>query len=243
MGGGGTETTTSTSGPTNPMVDYTTTKLLTGLSNQVDKGTPVFGQSLNPGAGKTTQDSWSAMLNASNNPAYSAGVKGATSDFARAAAGDDYGANDAYYKQLGDDTLRDVNSMFTSSGRFGSGSHVGTAVGALGDVNNANIAADRQWQAQAAGMLPSMYSAGMAPAGVQAGVGAAQDANALALRQAENDLFRRQNDAGWSTLGQASSILAGTAGAGTQQQTTTQPTAPWWQAPLQIGGTLASAFF
>lgn len=232
MGGGGTETTTQTSGPTNPMVDSTTTKLLTGLQGQVDKGTAVFNQSLNPGAGLTTQQSWTSMMNAANNPDYNAGVKGATADFADAAAGNQYAANDAYYKQLGDDTLRDVNSMFTSSGRFGSGSHVNTAVGALGDVNNANIAADRAWQSQAAGMLPSMYSAGMAPSGIQAGVGAAQDANALAMRQAENDLFRRQNDAGWSTLGQATSILAGNAGAGTQQQSTTTPTAPWWQQAL-----------
>lgn len=243
MGGGGTETTTQTSGPQNPMVDQTTTKLLTGLQGQVDKGTAVFGQSLNPGAGQTTQNSWASMLSAANNPDYNAGVAGATADFADAAAGNQYGANDAYYKQLGDDTLRDVNAMFTSSGRFGSKSHVGTAVKALGDVNNANIAADRAWQTQAAGALPGMFSAGMAPSQAMGGVGAAQDANALALRQGENDLFRRQNDAGWSTLGQATSILAGNAGAGTQQQTQTSPAAPWWQAPLQIGGTLAGAFF
>lgn len=236
MGGGGTETTTQTSGPTNPAVDATTTKLLTNLQGQVDRGTAVFDQSLNPGAGATTQNSWSSMLNASNNPAYSRGVAGATADFADAAAGNQFGANDAYYKQLGDDTLRDVNSMFTSSGRFGSGSHVDTAVKALGDVNNANIGADRAYQMQAAGMLPEMYSAGMAPSGIQAGVGAAQDANALALRQAENDLFRRRNDSGWSTLGNASSILAGTAGAGTQQQSTTTPTAPWWQTGLSLAG-------
>lgn len=232
MGGGGTETQTTTSGPTNPMVDSTTTKLLSGLQGQVDKGTAVFNQSLNPGAGATTQNSWASMLSAANNPAYSQGVAGATADFADAAAGNQFGANDAYYKQLGDDTLRDVNSMFTSSGRFGSGSHVDTAVKALGDVNNANIGADRAWQMQAAGALPGMYSAGMAPAGVQAGVGAAQDANSLALRQGENDLFRRQNDAGWSTLGQATSILSGNAGAGTQQQSTTTPTAPWWSQAL-----------
>ena len=232
MGGGGTETTTQTSGPTNPAVDATTTKLLTGLQGQFDKGTAVFDKSLNPGAGDTTQRSWASMLTAADNPTYNAGIKGATADFADAAAGNQYGANDPYYKQLGDDTLRDVNSMFTSSGRFGSGSHVNTAVSALGDVNNANIAADRAWQSQAAGMLPEMYSAGMAPSGIQAGVGAAQDANSLALRQAENDLFRRQNDAGWSTLGQSTSILAGNAGAGTQQQSTTTPTAPWWQQAL-----------
>lgn len=233
--GNDTQTVSSTSGPTNPMVDSTTTKLLTGLQGQVDKGTAVFGQSLNPGAGQTTQNSWNAMLNAGNNPAYSAGVKGATADFADAAAGNQYGANDAYYAQKSDDTLRDVNAMFTNSGRFGSGSHVGTATESLGRVNAENIAADRQWQTQAAQMLPGLYQGGMAPAGIMAGVGAAQDANALGLRQGENDLFRRQNDAGWSTLGQATSILAGNAGAGTQQQSTTSPETPWWQQVLGAG--------
>lgn len=243
MGGGGTETQTTTSGPTNPMVDSTTTKLLSGLQGQVDKGTAVFNQSLNPGAGSTTQNSWASMLSAANNPAYSAGVSGATSDFADIAAGNRFGTNDPGYAALrakaGDDTLRDVNSMFTSSGRFGSGSHVGTATEALGNVNAGmdyqNFQNDQQRQMQAAGMLPGLYAAGMAPAGVQGAVGAEQDANALALRQGENDLFRRQNDTGWSTLGQATSILAGNAGAGTQQQSTTSPTAPWWQQALGAG--------
>src|SRR5690554_2874951 len=209
MGGGATQTATSTTAPSNPAVDATTTKLLTGLQSQYDKGSQVFGQSLQPGAGDTTQQSWASMLGAANNPAYNDGVAGATADFADAAAGNQYGANDAYYKQLGDDTLRDVNSMFTSSGRFGSGSHVDTATTALGNVNNANIASDRAWQMQAAGALPGMYSAGMAPAGVQAGVGAAQDANALAVRQGEADLFDRTNNRGWNDLARATSILAG----------------------------------
>lgn len=234
MGGGGTQQTTSTTASANPAVTATTTDLLKRLQTQVGKGTAVFDKSLNPGAGATTQNSWASMLGAANNPAYSAGVSGATADFADAAAGNQFGANDAYYKQLGDDTLRDVNSMFTSSGRFGSGSHVDTATKALGDVNNANIAADRQWQMQAAGALPDIYSAGLAPAGVQGGVGAAQDANALGLRQGENDLFRRQNDAGWSTLGQASSILAGNASAAGQTTTNTSPATPWWLPAGQL---------
>jgi len=231
--GGDKETTTQTSGPTNPLVDSTTTKLLTGLQGQMDKGTAVFGQSLNPGAGQTTQNGWASALSAANNPAYSAGVSGATADFADAAAGNQFGANDAYYAQKSDDTLRDVNAMFTNSGRFGSGSHVGTATTALGNVNNENIAADRAYQMQAAGALPGMYAAGMAPSAAMAGVGAEQDANALGILQGENDLFRRQKDAGWSTLGQATSILAGNAGVGTQQQSQTTPVAPWYQ---QIGG-------
>lgn len=235
MGGGGTEEVKQVSGPTNPLVDSTTTKLLTGLQGQVDKGTAVFGQSLNPGAGATTQQSWASMLGAANNPAYSAGVSGATADFADAAAGNRFGDNDAYYDELGDKTLASVNGMFTNSQRFGSNSHVKNAVQELGKVNAANLAADREYQMQAAGALPGMYAAGMAPAGVLGAVGAEQDANELAILQGKNDLFRRQNDAGKDTLGWASSVLAGTAGAGTQQQTTTQPATPWWQSVLGAG--------
>jgi hypothetical protein len=160
-------------------------------------------------------------------------VAGATADFADAAAGNQFGANDAYYDKLGDKALTNVNSMFTNSGRFGSGSHVNTAVSALGDVNNANIAADRQWQSQAAGMLPGMYQAGMAPAGVQLGVGAAQDADALARRQGEADLHERTYGADWANLGKASSIFGQLAGTGGQTNTVSTPAVPWWQ---QVGG-------
>jgi hypothetical protein len=241
--GGDKQETVTTSGSTNPMVDSTTTKLLSGLQGQVDKGTAVFDQSLNPGAGSTTQNSWASMLGASNNPDYSRGVAGATSDFADIAAGNRFGMNDPGYAAMRagalDDAMTGVGSSFLTDGRFGS-SVMGEAAGkaatqTLAGLDYQNFQNDQQRQERAAGMLPGLYSAAMAPSGVQAGVGAAQDANALALRQADNDLFRRRNDAGWSTLGNASSILAGTAGAGTQQQSTTEPTAPWWQTMLGAG--------
>lgn len=240
MGGGGTQTSTQTSGSTNPLVDSTVTKLLTGLQGQVDQGTAVFGQSLNPGAGADTQASWRGMLSAGNNPAYSAGIAGATSDFADIAAGNRFGEAAPGYAALrqgvSDDTMRDVGSSFLTDGRFGSsvmGEAAGKGLGsALAGMDYTNYGNDIARQERAAQMLPGLYQAGMAPAGVQAGVGAAMDANALAMRQGENDLFRRQNDAGWSTLGQASSILAGNAGASTQQQSQTTPTAPWWQQAL-----------
>lgn len=227
------ETTTSTSRPSNPAVDASLTNLLGSLGGVAAKGVPTFDQSLYPGAGDTTRGSWATMLGSANNPVFSEGVKGATADFARAAAGGDYGANDAYYDKLSDKALTDVNAMFTTSGRFGSGSHVQNAVEALGDVNNANIAADRQWQAQAAGMLPGLYQAGFAPAGVQAQVGAAQDADALARRQGEFDLHERKYGADWTNLGKAASIFGQLAGTGGQTMTTTQPATPWWQ---QVGG-------
>lgn len=235
--GNDTNTTTQTSGPTNPMVDQTVTKLLGGLQSQVDKGTAVFNQSLNPGAGQTTQQAWGSMLGAANNPAYSAGISGATSQMADIAAGNRFGMNDPGYATMRQGALNDamtgVGSSFLTDGRFGS-SVMGDAAGeaatqTLAGLDYANFQNDQQRQMAAIGALPGLYQAGLAPAGVQASVGAAQDANALGLRQGENDLFRRQNDAGWSTLGQASSILAGTAGSSPQQTSVSSPSTPWWQ--------------
>jgi hypothetical protein len=163
-------------------------------------------------------------------------VSGATADFADAAAGNQYGANDAYYDKLSDKAMTGVSSLFTNSGRFGSGSHVKTAVGALGDVNNANIAADRQWQSQAAGMLPGLYQAGMAPAGVQMGVGAAQDADALGARQGEYDLHERKYGADWTNLGKAASIFGQLAGTGGSTSSVSSPATPWWMNAASLAG-------
>lgn len=231
MGGGDTQTTTSTSGPANPLVDSTTTKLLTGLQGQVDKGTAVFGQSLNPGAGQTTQNSWASMLSAANNPDYSGAINDTLKTQGAIASGQNI--SDPTYDRVRsnaiDSSIQAGNSSFLTDGRFGSTVH-GEAIGQ--GVGNAVAGLDYNRQQQAIQNLPQLYQASMAPASIQGSVGAAQDANALALRQGENDLFRRQNDAGWSTLGQATSILAGNAGAGTQQQTQTTPVAPWWQQAL-----------
>ena len=209
MGGGDTETSTQTNAPANPEVNPTVSKLMQGL-----RGTYDAAQVETPPALKS---GWNAQLGAAADPTYARGVGGAMTDFADAAAGNQGGANDAAYAKLSDNTLRDVNAMFTNSGRFGSGSHVETAVNALGDVNNANIAADRQWQSEAAGMLPSLFAAQQAPGAVQQSVGEQQRANP------------------WFNLSNASSILAGTAGAGGSTSTSTTPTAPWWQQALGAG--------
>lgn len=207
---GGVDTSTQSSAPSNPEVNPTLSKLLQGVRSTYDASQVETPPALKSG--------WNAQLGAAADPTYAAGVGGAMTDFADAAAGNQGGANDAAYAKLSDNTLRDVNSMFTNSGRFGSGSHVETAVGALGDVNNANIAADRQWQSQAAGMLPSLFAAQQAPGAVQQSVGEQQRANP------------------WFNLSNASSILAGTAGAGGSTSTSTQPATPWWQSAISLGG-------
>jgi hypothetical protein len=277
MGGGGTETTTQTSGPTNPMVDSTTTKLLSGLQGQVDKGTAVFDKSLYPGMSGTTTGGIGSLTSAASagapglnnaygwangvvnsggyNPALTSAQTG-VQDFLRESRADAPGYA-AVRRGVADDTLRDVGSSFLTDGRFGSsvmgesaGEGLGKVLGAMDmqnyenrlgrmlDGNQALAGIGQTAMGNAAGAasaVPSLYGATLMPGQTQIAAGQLLDADALAARQGEDDLFRRQNDSGWSTLGQATSILAGNAGAGTQQQTQTQPTAPWWQQALGAG--------
>lgn len=246
MGGGGSNQTTTTTGSASPQVTSTTNDLLSRLTSQVGQGTAVYNNSLYPGAGQTTQNSWAGLLSASNNPAFSAGVKGATSDFADIAAGNQFGTNDPGYAALraglADDVTDQVNATLQGSGRFGSGSHAGTLTreltSSLGGLDYANYQNDVARQERAAAMLPQLYSAGLMPASVVGQVGAAQDADSLAQRQAANDLFRRQNDAGWDTLARASSILNGTAGSAGTTTTQSTPQSPWWMSALGLGAAL-----
>lgn len=214
-----TETTEQTTGPTNPMVNQTLGTLLEDLqytsNQQKGEGTPA-----------TLTGGWNSQLTAAQNPAYAAGVGGAMTDFADVAAGKRFGQNDPGYAALrakaGDDTLRDINALTTASGRFGSGSHIGTATEALGNVyagmDYQNYQQDIARQQNAAQMLPQIFAAGQAPGSVQAGVG------------------QQMQQQPWYNLGQASSILAGTSGAGGQTSTTTTPSTPWWQTGIGLAG-------
>lgn len=244
---GNVTTSSSSTTPANKDVNPTVSKLLKGLQGQYDSGVAVYDKSLYPGVGGTTQNAWQTMLNAADNPDYSNAVGGAISDFGDIAAGNRYGLNDPGYATLRgniqSDVMRDVNKTFGGSGLFGSDSNMEAAGEGLGNalagLDYTNFQNDRSWQAQAAQMLPGLYSASLAPGAAQGAVGAAQDADALAARQGENDLFRRQNDAGWDALARSSSILSGTApsaGSNTQNQV------PWWSAAIGLGSTVAGAF-
>lgn len=70
-------------------------------------------------------------------------------------------------------------------------------------------------------------------------IGASQDADSLARRMANADLFDRTHNADWNTLGRATSILGGNAQAG---GSTTSNTVPWWSALLGGAATGASIF-
>ena len=218
MSGDDTETTQQTSAPANSNVGPTLDKLMSGLSGTYDTA-------VSRGIPGPTMSGWASQLTAAGNPDYARGVSGSTKELADIASGSRFGMNDPGYAALrakaGDDTLRDVNSMFTASGRFGSGSHVGTATEALGNVNAGmdyqNFQNDQARQFQAISALPGAFAAGQAPGSVEASVG------------------QQQQAAPWANLAQASSILAGTAGAGGTTNTMSQPAAPWWQQVLGAG--------
>jgi len=237
MGGGGTQQTTSTTGPSNPNVTATQNKLLTGLQSTYDAGVKPFEKSLYAGAGDTTQSAWNMGLGSANQPAFTSGISGAMTDFGEVAAGNRFGMDDPGYAALrakaGQDTLRDVGSAFTSSGRFGGGSYVDQATESLGNVyagmDYQNYQNDIQRQQQAAQMLPGLYGAAQLPASAMGAIGAAQDQDSQAQLMAENDLFRRTNDVGWDRDARASSVLAGTAAGAGQETTNIEPATPWWQ--------------
>lgn len=275
--GGGSNTTTQTTGSTNPEVDKTVSKLLGGLGTQFDRGTAVFDKSLYGGMSDTTKGGIGSLTaragegqqgldtafgwaqGAVNNGGYNAaltGAQGEVLDYLKSSRSNAPGY--AALRQKGiDDALTGVGSSFLTDGRFGS-SVMGEAAGeaaadtALGfDYQNYTDRLNRQLQGSqalagigqtamgnagaAAAALPGFATARLQPAQMQIAAGQMLDADTQARLQGENDLFRRTNDAGWSTLGQASSILNGTAGASGQQTSTTSPQAPWWQTILGMG--------
>ena len=241
---GNVTTAQQSSAPSNPDVQPTVSKLMQGLQGQYASGVKVNPQSLYPGVGQTTQQGWQAQLEAARNPTYAAGMQGTMGEFGDIASGKRFGTNDPGFARLRqnaiDDTMSNINSSFNASGRFGGGSHIqslGEGVSnAIAGLDYGNFQNDQSRQFQAAGMLPGLYQGSLAPSAAMGAVGAAQDADALAHRQAENDKFRRTHDAGWETLARSSSILGGTAPYG---GTDTTKSVPWWAAGLGIGSGIA----
>lgn len=212
MGGGG-DTETVSSGSANAMVDPTLTTLLSGLNNEFTKANAT-------GVNSTLNNGWEARLGAANSPDYARGVAGGTSELADIASGKRFGMNDPGYAALRqgaiDDTLTNVNSSFLTDGRFGStvqGEAAGRGVSqTIAGLDYGNFQNDQQRQFQAISALPGQFGAGQAPGDVWSSVG----------------MEKQQQP--WYALNNASSILAGTAGAGGTSQTT--PTTPWWQSAL-----------
>lgn len=166
-------------------------------------------------------------------------------------------------QDVADDTLGGVNASFLTDGRFGSGVHTDTATRSLGGVlanmdmtNNENRLARMLGGNQAlagigqtamgnaagaASAMPGLFQGTLLPGQAQIGLGQIKDADALAKRQADADLFDRTKNADWNSLARASGILSGTAGAGGQTTTQSQ-NVPWWQKAATVGGGLLNMF-
>lgn len=244
-----TNSTTQTSGPSNPDVNATTSTLAKKLGGLADQTAPYFNQSTYQPVGSTTQQGWASAIGAANNQDYTGGVNGAIKSFANTAAGNDFGTNDPGYAAIrakaGQDALSAVGSQFTNSGRFGGDSYQRAAgegvTNALSGMDYQNYQSDIARQQQAASALPGLYQAGQAPASVYGAVGAAQDQNAQGTLSGQADLYNRQTQAPLSWLQGVTSAAAGNASTSPQQQTSSTQV-PWWMAGLGAAATGAGIY-
>jgi len=241
--GSSTNTTTSSTAPSNPNITATVNKLLGGVNSAYSAGAKTFDKSLYTGAGDTTKDAWASSVAAASNPEYAAGIKGAIADFGDIAAGNRYGTDDPGYAALrskvANDTLTDVNSWYNAAGRLGGGSNVNAASSGLADalagLDYTNFQNDQARQERAAQMLPTLFNAGQLPSATIGTVGAAQDADQQAARQGEYDLFTRKANANTDLIAKLSSILAGNAATSGSTTTQTSPSTPWYQGLFGLG--------
>jgi len=245
---GNVTTSSESTAPSNPNVQPTVSKLLQGLQSQYDAGVPVFQKSLYPGVSDTTRSAWGQGTGAANSLIGSGGFNPTQKN----ALGVIGGLGDAYSQDapgystlrsnLMDDAVKNVGAGFTASGRFGGGSYVDTAtksaVDAVAPLDYTNYQNNINNKYRQGETLFSMGQQGLlnqqGALGALGAIGSAQDADMLAARQGENDLFRRQNDSGWERLARSSAILGGTAPYGGQESS---QSVPWWAA---LGGGLAT---
>ena len=223
-------------------------QLLSDARAIYNQGPKVFNQSLYAGMGDTSKAGLMSMLNVDPST-YMGGLMGAMGDYADVAAGNQIGRSDPNYERLRaklmNDVQGDVNSTFTNSGRFGGGSHVSNLTSSLADsvagMDYGQLQDSYGRQSQALGALPGIFQAMMAPGQTQVGVGQAMDADAQAKLTAANDLFRRQNDAGFTHIANNVNMLQG----GAQNNGVLTPDAPWWLGALgtaaDLGGRVLGA--
>lgn len=275
--GESTKTTRSTSGPTSPVVNDSLDKLAGAFGGQVGLPANPYGQSLYVPISGTTRSGIDDTISAAN---AGQGGLGSAFGYAQNVVGNE-GYNDALrraetgiggylaesamdapgYERLrsrvADDTLTDVNSIFSASGRLGSDKHVGTATESLADslagldyqnytdrlgrqlAGNSALAGIGQTAMGnamgAANSIPSLYQATQLPALDKLRAGAILDADANAARGAAFDLHERTSNAELDRLLKISAGMSGTAGAAGQTSTLTEPATPWWQTLLGTG--------
>ena len=224
------ETGSSTTQSNSPAVRKLTDTLASGIQRLYQPGGTSY---VAPGA--TTTGAQASALDAANNPAFASGLAGAIDSYGNRAAGNELGLDDPLYAQqrarLTDDVLTSTNGAFNSSGLFGSDQNQtaaarGLAEG-LGGLDLSQRSESYNRQAEAAGMLPGLFSALQMPSSVAAGVGAAQDADAAAQKNGPLDYL--------------SKLLGLTGAASNVAGTTTKEETPWWKIALGAASTAAGA--
>lgn len=247
--GGGTQQTTSSTTSNSPQVTALTNNLADRLQSQLAQGSQVYGNPLYTGLSSTTTGGVNAIAGAANNNGYSNGIRSTIDEFGQIAAGNRMGMNDPGYASLRqnaiDDTLAATNASFNAGGRFAGGANVNAAnrgvSNTIANLDYQNYQNDNARQLAAANALPNLFAASLAPGQAQVAAGSILDADALARRTAEANLFDAQANRGWNDLARTSSILNGTAGAAGQTTTNTQPAPNPFQTLL--GGALGLASF
>jgi hypothetical protein len=225
--GGGSEKTTSTSGPSNPDVNALLSRLSRGVSSAYQPGGSTY---VAPSA--NTTGGWASAIGAAGNEDFAGGLAGALKSYGNRASGAELGINDPLYAaqraQLTDDVLTGTNTAFNNSGLFGSDQNQFQAArgltAGLGALDTAQRSESYGRQAEAANMLGSLFQNSLMPSSVQSAVGGAQDADAAAKQNGGIDYLR-----------QFTSLLGGMAGASPTTTTTSTPTQNPFLSLLGLG--------
>lgn len=153
MGGGGTETTTQTSGLTNPAMNQAATTIGNQLNTQLQAGVRPYTESMVPGLSSQTQAGMASLMgasgniggiNAANNWAtgtinaggYNDALRGAQTGLQNYLA--ESGADSPGFEALKDRVATGVNATMQGSGRFGSMSHANDLASGLAGVEYQN---------------------------------------------------------------------------------------------------------
>jgi hypothetical protein len=258
--GGTTNTTTntSTSAPTNPDVQATASKLAQKLSGLADRSPAAYGQSLYPGVSGATRNAWALGTNAANNLIGSGGLTSGQQGAVNGLQGlvGAYGQDSPGYQAMRqtalDDAIKNVGAGFNAAGRYGGGSYINdatnAAVNAIAPLDYQNYQNGIENQK---GIYSALFNYGQQGLANQqsalaslGAIGGAQDADLLAQRQGEADLYTRQQQAPLQWLQGLTSAAAGNAaGTGTTMTNTqTSPGTPWWQTAASLGLGAAGLF-
>lgn len=218
-------------------------KLGGGLEDILDNGYAVWDRPAYAGMGDASQGGLASIIGASQNPNYAGAIGDTISQYGDIASGKQFGQNAPGYATLRQNVANDAvtagNSPFVSSGLFGSDKHaeaLGRGVtGALANLDYSNYQNDIARQNTAAQMLPGLFQASTLPGQTQLAAGQTQDASNQAALLAEQDLFRRQNDAPYNNLAR----IIGVGGSSVAPDAPKQP--GLWDY-LGLAGGLASVF-